>query len=118
MNAPSIKTTNVSLTDEVREYVEKKCLAACDAFMLDSPTAIVAAELEYAMVRDGDKYRAEFTLQANGDLYRAEAWQETLHGAVDVAAEKLEKELRNRKGKKERTARKVLRQMKDYLRGV
>lgn len=112
----NIKGTELPITDELRSYVEK-CLSHADKFLADDPSAHADVELEHAGVRDGDKYRAEFTVSASGELYRADAWGETLHAALDLATGELTKELRRTKSKRIDVLRRSALKVKEYLRG-
>lgn len=112
----NIKGTEVSITPELRSYVEKKLLQA-EKFTNGDSTTHVDVELEYSQVRDSNKYRAEFTLSRGAEVYRAEEWGESLHGAIDGAANVLEKELRRTKRKRLHLVRHSAAKVKDYLRG-
>lgn len=93
----NIKGTEVSITPELRDYVEKK-FAPLDKFLSSDSTAHTDVELQYEEVRDGGKYRAEFTVSASGEFYRAEERGNTMHEAIDLAANQLTNELsRNKK---------------------
>ena len=104
------------VTDELRTYVEK-CLAHADKFLANDSAAHADVELEHAPVRDGDKYRAEFTVSASGELYRADAWGETLHAALDLSSGELTKELRRTKSKRIDVLRRSALKVKEYIRG-
>jgi putative sigma-54 modulation protein len=94
----NIKGTGLGITPELRSYAEKK-LAAAEKFLRGNTTAHADIECEYSAMRDGDKYRAEYTLSVDGSVYRASVWGATMHEAIDHTQEQLIKELRRRKRK-------------------
>lgn len=113
----NIKGTGLQITDELRSYVEKN-LASAEKFLSGETTAHADVELEHAPMRDGGKYRAEFTLSARGEVYRAEAWGSTLHEAIDLAAGQLTKEIRHSKKKHITLVRRGGAMIKDAIRGL
>ena len=112
----NIKGTGIAITPELRAYAEKK-LSAAEKFLQERASAHADIELEYSQVRDGGKYRAEFTVSSLGKLYRAEEWGSSMHEAIDVAMVALVKELRRNKSKHLRLVRHGAKQMKDFIRG-
>jgi ribosomal subunit interface protein len=113
----NIKGTGLAVTDELRGYVEKR-LAGADKFVGSDSTAHADVELEYAQVRDGGKYRAEFNLVVGGGLYRAEEWGSTMHEAIDLSVAVLENELRKTKKKHQHLVRRGGAAIKDAIRGL
>ena len=112
----NIKGTGVGTTPEVRSYIEKR-LAHVEKFLERDPTAAIDIELEHAPLRDGEHYRAEFTVSLEGGVFRAEAWGETLHVAVDLAEPVLFRELRRQKRKRLHVFKRGAARLKEYLRG-
>jgi ribosomal subunit interface protein len=112
-----IKGTGLQVTRELQQYAEKKFEHA-EKFIRDDSSAYVDIELEHSPLRDGDKYRAEFTLSASGAVYRAEAWGSTMHAALDLASGALVKELRRSKSKHLRLVRRGGAALKDLMRGL
>ncbi len=113
----NIKGTGLSVTDELRAYVEKK-LGGAEKFLVGDSTAHTDVELEHSPLRDGGKYRAEFTLSSGGTVYRAEEWGSTMHEAIDLAAERLTGELRKNKKKHLVLVRRGGAVIKDVIRGL
>ena len=105
------------VTDELRTYVEKK-LGQADKFLGGDSTTHADVELEYSQMRDGGKYRAEFTVSAGGEVYRAEEWAATMHEALDLAGGQLVKELRRDKKRHIALVRRGGAMIKDALRGL
>ena len=113
----NIKGTELSITPELRDYVEKRLDGHADKFLAHDPSAIANVELEYAPVRDGGRYRAEFTVSAAQALYRSEAWGSTMHEAIDLAIADLFRELRSAKSKRQHVLRHSALKVKEFLRG-
>jgi len=113
----NIKGTELAITSELRSYVEK-CLSKAEVFLQNDTTAHTDVELQYSSVRDGQKYRAEFTVAAVGALYRKEEWGDTMHEAIDLASAGLVQELRQNKKKKIHFMRRGAGLAKDVLRGL
>lgn len=112
----NIKGTEVQITPELRSYIEKRLEHAAKLLNGDS-TAHADVELEYSMVRDGGKYRAEFTVGVGGTVYRAEDWGGTMHEAIDIAAGELARELTKNKKKNLKVFRHSAVKVKEFLRG-
>ena len=81
-------------------------------------TAHADIECEYSAVRDGGRYRAEYTVSVGGEVYRAEEWGTTLHEAIDLAGHELFRELRRAKRKRLHMVRRGALQVKDFIRGL
>ena len=113
----NIKGTGLPVTDELCTYAEKK-LAAAEKFLRGDSTAHADIECEYSQMRDGSKYRAEFTLSSGSTVYRAEEWGSTMHEAIDLAAEQLVKELRRNKRKHFHLIKRGGAAIKDTIRGL
>ena len=112
----NIKGTGVDVSDELRSYAEKK-LQHAEKFLQNDPSARADIELEHQAVRDGDKYRAEFTVTASGEFYRAERWGESMHATIDLAVGELVNELGRNKKKRLHILRRGAARIKDYVRG-
>ncbi len=112
----NIKGTGLSITDELRAYAEKK-LGATEKFLASDSTAHTNVECEYSQMRDGAKFRAEFTVSVRSEVYRAEEWGDTMHAAMDLAIEQLVKELRRNKSKHMHLVRRGGAAIKDAIRG-
>ena len=113
----NIKGTGLDVSDELRGYVEKK-LAGAEKFLQGDTTAQANVECEYSELRDGPKYRAEFTVSARGTLYRTEEWGTTLHEAIDLTIEQLIKKLRRTKSRHMALVRRGGAIIKDTIRGL
>ncbi len=86
----------VMLTDEVRAYVDVK-VARIARHMSQDPVARMVIELSTTGgARTGEEYRAEMNLTMTGGMLRAESSQETLHAAIDICADELQREVRRK----------------------
>ena len=112
----NIKGTGVAVSDELRTYVERQ-LAHADKLLGADPSARADIELEYNQLRDGGKYRAEFTANSHGHSYRAECMGSSLHEAIDLAGARLTAELRANKKKRLHVLHRTGTRVKEYLRG-
>jgi len=112
----NIKGTGLSVTDEIRGYVEKK-LEHIEKFIRDDASGMADVECEYTASEEGPKYRAEFMVSIGKDIYRAEARGETLHEALDVSSAHIVEEVRRAKKKRLHVFRSSAAKVKEYLRG-
>lgn len=112
----NIKGTGVLVTDELRDYIEKR-LAHADKFVNGDTTAHTDVELQFSERNESGKYRAEFTTEVGGRVYRAAQWGSTMHEAIDVAAAELARELHREKKQKLKIFRHSAVRVKEYLRG-
>jgi ribosomal subunit interface protein len=114
----NIKGTGVSISDEIRGYLEKK-LEHLEKFVRHVDAARIDVELEYDEVWDGPKYRAELTHHEPGlsQALRADVRGTTLHEAIDLAVGELTHDLTKTKQKKHDIFRRTGTKVKEYLRG-
>ncbi len=113
----NLKGTNLSITPEIREYLEKK-LASLDKVVDERDAARADVELEY-MQGEEKTYRAEVML---GEPHmrlslRAEARGVALHEAIDLAVGDILGELTRAKKKRRHMLRRGAGKVKDILRG-
>jgi len=112
----NLKGTEVSITSEVRNYLDKK-LSGFDRLLRDSAAARIDAEMHF-MRNEEKKYRAEFkfiTPELNDPL-RAEAHGKTLHEAIDIATGDLFTELTRARGKRQHFMRRGAERLKQFVR--
>ncbi len=112
----NLKGTNLSITDELRSYLERR-LEHAEKFLHADSAAHLDVELEYLEGGRSGKYRAEFTLESRGQLYRASCWGSAMHEAIDLASSELASELSREKKKKVAVLRRMGTKAKEYLRG-
>ncbi|MBI2048316.1 MAG: ribosome-associated translation inhibitor RaiA [Parcubacteria group bacterium] len=112
-----IKTTNYTLSDEVRTYLEKR-LAGFEKFLDESAAeALCNVELEHEHAQQhGRVFRAEVNLNAHGEFYRAEDTGESMNAAIDGVHDEIARRLRRGKNKHMSMIRRGGAQIKEWLR--
>ena len=92
---------NLEITQPIREYVENK-VSKLEKYFADSLEANVYAN---AKVYKNNKKKIEITVPLKGVTLRAEETNEDLYAAVDLAVDKLERQMRKHKTKINRKSR-------------
>lgn len=111
----NIKATGLTLTDEIRSYLDK-CLEKVEKHLHESEDAVANVELERHVSHDaGEVFRGELTLSGAGHSMRAESEGGTLHEAIDVLENHAIGELRKVKGKKINLFRREGLRVKNWL---
>ncbi len=110
----NIKGTEVSITDELRTYVEKK-LSALDK-LLSGDAGRVDLVVSYCASEE-KQYFAEMTLHDAKHPLHAESSGATMHEAIDVTTGELVSELTKSKKKRLNNFRHSAVKVKEYLRG-
>ncbi len=93
----TIKGVNLEVSDRLRVYAERK-IGKLQKFF----NAVERAEVEFsdeARGKGGKSKRVEITLRAKGNLIRAEVAESSFYSAVDLAVDKIERQLRKYKTK-------------------
>ena len=112
----NIKGTGVSITPEIREYLEKK-LAALEKFVVQKDLARADVELQF-LQGEARMYRAELMLHGQEKILRAEARGTTLHEALDLSVGDMTREVTQLKKKRIHVVRRSAAKVKDMLRGL
>jgi len=112
----NLKGTGLSVSGEMRAYVDKK-LAPAEKFLSASSPVRLDIELEFVSGAAGPKYSAEYTLVLGKKTFRAQAQGTALHEVVDIASDELVQELARAKDKRQHLFRRGAARIKDYLRG-
>ena len=111
----NIKVTNIELTPEIKDYLEKK-IDSLEKFIEkadSSAQAWVEIGVSTKHHQHGDIYRAEIQIRIpNANSVRGVSEKETLYAAIDEAKEEVKKELTKIKEKKISLARKGARMFK------
>ncbi len=90
---------NIEITEAIREYVNQKVEKAVSHFQ--NLTTEVDVHLSVARnPRNNSKQTAEVTIYANGTIIRAEESSETLYASIDLVADKIARQLRKYKEKR------------------
>ena len=91
---------NIEITDAIREYVHQKIEKAVNHFQ--NITNEVDVHLSVARnPRISTKQAAEVTIYANGSIIRAEESSESLYASIDLVADKIARQLRKYKEKRQ-----------------
>lgn len=91
---------NIEITDAIREYVHQKIEKAVNHFQ--NLTTEVDVHLSVARnPRINTRQAAEVTIYANGSVIRAEESSESLYASIDLVADKIARQLRKYKEKRQ-----------------
>ncbi|MFP3389043.1 ribosome hibernation-promoting factor, HPF/YfiA family [Brevibacillus reuszeri] len=90
----NIRGENIQVTAALREYVEKKVGRLEKYFETGQP-----ADVQVTMQVHRGEGTIEVTIQLNGVILRAEETNEDMYAAIDLVAEKLERQIRKHKTK-------------------
>jgi len=91
---------NIEITDAIREYVHQKIEKAASHYQ--NLTTEIDVHLSVARnPRITTKQTAEVTLFANGSVIRAEESSENLYASIDLVADKIARQLRKYKEKRQ-----------------
>ena len=98
----TIKASNINLTNDVSDYIDKK-LAALEKFIDSSDESalcdvIVGRTTKHH--RTGDIFRAEFNLHIAGKYFNAISEKDSIFAALDEVKDEMAQELRVYKTKK------------------
>ncbi|MBE9177277.1 ribosome-associated translation inhibitor RaiA [Oculatella sp. LEGE 06141] len=95
-----IQGKNIEITDAIREYVHQKIEKAVNHFQ--ALTTEVDVHLSVARnPRINPKQTAEVTIYTNGSVVRAEESSENLYASIDLVANKISRQLRKYKEKRQ-----------------
>ncbi|MDJ0556073.1 MAG: ribosome-associated translation inhibitor RaiA [Microcoleaceae cyanobacterium MO_207.B10] len=95
-----IQGKNIEITDSIREYVNQKIEKAVSHFQ--QLTTEVDVHLSVAKnPRINPKQAAEVTIYANGTVIRAQENSENMYASIDLVADKIARQLRKYKEKRQ-----------------
>ncbi|MEX0933455.1 MAG: ribosome-associated translation inhibitor RaiA [Candidatus Paceibacterota bacterium] len=117
----NIKTTNIELTDSIRDYLDKK-MAQVEKF-ITAPNTEPIADIEIGKTTNAknsaeDLFKAEINLQIGGKLYRYSAEEAELYAAIDKMKDQITREVRKDKEKRRDFFRRGALKMKEMIRGI
>lgn len=95
-----IQGKNIEITDAIREYVHQKIEKAVSHFQ----TLTTEVDVHLSVARNpriNPKQTAEVTIYANGAVVRAEESSENLYASIDLVANKIARQLRKYKEKRQ-----------------
>ncbi|MHC5724309.1 MAG: ribosome hibernation-promoting factor, HPF/YfiA family [Nostoc sp.] len=95
-----IHSKNIEITDAIREYVHQKIEKSVSHFQ--NSTNEVDVDLSVARnPRISTRQAAEVTIYANGSVIRAEESSESLYASIDLVADKIARQLRKYKERRQ-----------------
>ncbi|NMD68825.1 ribosome-associated translation inhibitor RaiA [Bacillus sp. DNRA2] len=97
----NIRGENIEVTPAIREYVEKK-IGKLERYFTETPNAQVHVNLK---VYSDKKSKVEVTIPMTQLVLRAEEANEDMYAAIDLIADKLERQIRKHKTKVNRKFR-------------
>jgi putative sigma-54 modulation protein len=96
-----VQARNMRLTDNTREYVEKKA-AKLERHLQEIDEIHIELAHEKAARQAGDRQVAQVTVRGKGFLLRTEERSDDLHTAFDAALDKMQRQVERYKGKHHR----------------
>lgn len=114
----NIKATNITLTPEIRDSVEKTCNAIAKIAGGDESMMLCDAEVGKSTKhhQTGPFFRAEINFSTGGKYVRAEAEREYLQTALDEARDELKRTIAKQKHKETSLLRRTGARIKNLLR--
>jgi len=114
----NIKATNVELTSEIKEYVNKK-VDSIEKFLKDQNAQV---QVEVAKTtnhhKNGDVYKAEIDITSKGKKFFVESEMEDLYSAIDEARETMVRELTQVKDRERTLFKRGATSVKKMLKGI
>ena len=90
----------MELTPAIKDYAEKRISKAIVKYVTDAADLSIEVAKTTNHHKNGELFRAEFTVHIGGKSFRAESQQEDLYAALDIATEEMIEELKSFKDKK------------------
>lgn len=116
----NIKETNITLTPEASEYLDKR-LASLEK-LIDPDDTSAMADVEVGKTtthhRQGNVFRAEINVRTAGKQFRAVAQESTLYSAIDRARDEILREMRRNKRKQIHLLKRSGAQIKEFTRDI
>ncbi len=100
-NNIDIQARNMRLTDNTRDYVEKK-VAKLERYLQEIEEIHVELSHEKSARQANDRQVAQMTVRGKGFLLRTEERADELHAAFDAALDKMQRQIDRYKGKHHR----------------
>ncbi len=114
----NIKATNISITPETTEYLEKK-LAMIDNIANDSE---MFCQIELGKISNhhatGEVFRAEINCNSKGRDFRAVSEKESLNSAIDSVKDELLREIKSDKSRRKTLLRRGGARIKNMIKGI
>lgn len=114
----NIKSTNVTLDDEIRSYLDKRLLGI-DKFLPAGEDSYIA-DVELAKTtrhhHAGEIFKAEINVHIGGKSFRAVSEREDLRSAIDDMKDEIARELGSNKEKRFALIKRGGQKLKDLMR--
>jgi ribosomal subunit interface protein len=114
----NIKSTNMELTDAIRDYVDKR-LSAILKFAKDGN---INVNIEVGKTtnhhKQGDIFRAEFNIDIAGTKFYTYSEKEDLYKAIDDVKEEIVRQITSSKDRKQTLFKRGATSVKKMLKGV
>ena len=97
----NLKATNIVLTDDIREYLEKRLQSLDKLISFEDPAVMVDVELGRTTRhhQNGDIFFAEINIHKGKETFRSVSDRPDIKSAIDDMREEIAGELSARKGK-------------------
>ncbi len=99
----NIKATDFEITPAIKDYVEKR-VEHLDKFINAEDKELPMCYVEIGKTtnhhKNGELFRAEFTIHIGKNSFRVESQEEDLYAALDKATEEMTEELKSFKDRK------------------
>ena len=97
----NLKATNITVTDEVREYLDKRLASLEKLFPFDDPSVMVDIELGRSTKhhQSGDIFFAEITIHHGKETFRSVSNRSDIQSAIDNMRDDIAGELSAKRGK-------------------
>lgn len=115
-----IKSTNIELTEAIKDYLEEKLQGAEKILNAEETEPLAEVELgkETNHHQSGDAlYFAETNLEVGGSFYRSRSQASELYAAIDTMKDEIMREIRRDKEKKRSLMRRGALKVKHMIRG-
>jgi ribosomal subunit interface protein len=115
----NIKTTTISLTPSISEYVDKH-LDVVKKFLENDPTVVFDLELAKTTNhhKHGDIFKAEIHIIAKDQNIYASVEKEDLYAAIDVVRDEVMRKLKSSKDKRQSLLRRGGAKVKNMVKGL
>ena len=114
----NIKATNMELTGAINDYVNK-CLSSLEKFARDGEiTGHVEVGKTTNHHKQGDIFKAEFSISLNGTQYFTVSEQSDLYVAIDDAKEEMIRKITHDKDRKQTLFKRGAVSVKKMIKGI
>ncbi len=114
----NIKATNMELTGAISDYVNKK-LSLVEKFAKGGEmSGYVEVGKTTNHHKQGDVYKAEFSIDINGEHFFAKSESSDLYAAIDEAKEQISRSMTHDKDRKQTLYKRGASSVKKMLKGI